>query len=326
MLTLRPDARYWDGTEVTARAIADSWAADSAAGPTVQAAGILAVDAAGAHDLRLTLAQPRDSLPPALADRGLRLVRTSRERKAIGTGRYKPAGPEKGPLTLVPADSATHRVVRVLASRDLRDALDAGADLVVTDDPSTLDYASARPDLSVVPLPWSRMYILVVPKRPGFILDTASSARLRETLAHDAIRIDARAAEPPFSWGNCAGPLPAAAPAAEPVGTRLGYVAADRVARDLAARIVAIGAAPARSIVGLDSTALRESIRAAREPAYVLAVPKMPLIPCEGPILWPADVQIVPLVETRMHVIVRRGAPPVTVDWDGGLRLVPEQP
>jgi hypothetical protein len=78
--------------------------------------------------------------------------------------------------------------------------------------------------------------------------------------------------------------------------------------------------------VGLDSAALRESIRAVREPAYVLAVPKRPLIPCEGPTLWPGDVTIVPLVETRAHVIVRRGAPPVTVDWDGALRLTRESP
>ena len=102
--------------------------------------------------------------------------------------------------------------------------------------------------------------------------------------------------------------------------------AGDRTARDLAARIVAIGAAPARSIVGLDGPALRESIRAAREAAYVVPVPKSPLIPCAEPIPWPADVTIVPLVETRPHAIVRRGAPAMSADWDGTLRLMPEVP
>jgi hypothetical protein len=226
----------------------------------------------------------------------------------------------------VPTDSSTRGTVRVLGARDLRDALDAGADLVVTDDPATLAYAQARPELSSVPLPWDRTYLLVLPNRPGMQLDTASTGRLRETLARDAVRVDARAAEPPFPWGSCAGPLPAGSPAAAPAGARIGYPAGDRTARDLAARIVAIGAAPARSIVGLDGPALRESIRAAREAAYVVPVPKSPLIPCAEPIPWPADVTIVPLVETRPHAIVRQGAPPMTADWDGTLRLMPELP
>jgi hypothetical protein len=326
ILTLRPDARYWDGVAVTPQAIAASWAADSAAGPAVQAAGILAVAAAGERDLRLTLAQPHDSLPPGLADRALALTRQAPDEKRLGTGHYRPAPAGTGPLTLLPADGSAHGVVRVLATRDLRDALDAGADLVVTDDPATLDYAAARPELSVMPLPWSRTYVLVFPNRAGLALDSASSGRLPETLAQDVVRVDARPAQPPFPWGSCAGPLPTGGPRAAAPSARLGYLADDRTARDLAARIVAIGAAPARSIVGLDSAALRESIRAAREPAYVLAVPKRPLIPCEGPTLWPADITIIPLVETRAHVVVRRGAPPVTVDWDGALRLAPEAP
>jgi hypothetical protein len=323
-LTLRPDARFWDGVALTPQAIAQSWAADSAIGPTVQAAGILAIAASGENDLRLTLSQPRDSLPPTLADRALALTRKGPDRKLVGTGHYRPTVTGGSSVTLLPADSGTHNVVRVLATRDLRDLLDAGADLVVTDDPATLDYAVARPELSAVPLPWSRTYVLVVPNRAGLVLDSASSGRLRETLAHDVVRVDARAAEPPFPWSRCSGPL-ASPPTAAPASGRIGYPADDRTARELAARIVAVGAAPARSIVGLDSASLRESIRAAREPAYVLSVPKTPLIPCRGPILWPADVTIVPLVETRAHAIVRRGAPPITVDWDGALRLAPEQ-
>jgi Bacterial extracellular solute-binding proteins, family 5 Middle len=141
VITLRPDAKYWDQAALTPQAIAASWAADSAAGPLVQAAGILAVAPAGEHDLKLTLATPRDSLPPALADRGLTLTRRAAGRAPVGTGRYRPAASGGNSSTLVPVDTGPHPVVRVLATRDLRDALDAGADLVVTDDPGTLDYA-----------------------------------------------------------------------------------------------------------------------------------------------------------------------------------------
>jgi extracellular solute-binding protein (family 5) len=326
ILSLRPGARYWDGAPVTPESIAESWSPDSTAGPAVQAAGILAVAPAGKLDLRVTLAVRRDSLPPALADPALAVIRRTEDRPPVGTGRYRPARPAGPRVALVPADSSAHGVLRVLAARDLRDALDAGADLVITDDPATLAYAATRSELSAVPLPWSRTYVLVLPDRPGAQLDTASTGRLRETLAHDVVRVDARAAEPPFPWGSCAGPLPARRSAAAPAGPHVGYPAGDRTARDLAARIVAIGAAPARSIVGLDSAGLRESIRAGREAAYVLPVQKAPLIPCAAPVPWPADVTIVPLVETRSHAIVRRGAPPMTADWDGILRLVPELP
>src|SRR5882724_2771879 len=104
------------------------------------------------------------------------------------------------------------------------------------------------------------------------------------------------------------------------------FPAGDPTARDLAARIVAVGAAPARSIVALEPAALRESLREARETGYVLAQPRAPLIPCAEPVPWPANVTVVPLVDTRQHAIVRRGAPPMTADWDGTLRLVPEAP
>jgi hypothetical protein len=326
VLTLRPGAQYWDGAPVTPAEIAESWAPDSAAGTAVRAAGILAVTPAGDRDIHLTLAAPRDSLPPALADPGLAVVRRDRSR-SVGTGRYRPGTADRSPALLTPADSSTRGIIKLLpGAHDLRDAIDAGADLVVTDDPATLTYAEARPDLSSVPLPWGHTYLLVVPNRPGMRLDTTSTARLRETLAHDVVRVDARAAEPPFPWGSCAGPLAAHPPAPSPAAARIAYPAGDRTARDLAARIVAIGAAPARSIIALEPAALRESLREARETGYVVGLPRAPLIPCAEPVPWPADVTVVPLVDTREHAILRRGAPPMTTDWDGTLRLVQEMP
>jgi hypothetical protein len=325
VLTLRPGARYWDGGSVTPADIAAGWAPDSAQGTAVRAAGILAATPGGEHDVRLTLAAPRDSLPAALADPALVIARTDRS-GVVGTGRYRPATADRPPRILAPSDSTARGVVTLLPDpRDLRDVLDAGADLVVTDDPATLTYAEARPELSLVPLPWSRTYVLVVPNRSRITVDTASTVRLRETLARDVVRVDARAAEPPFPWGACAGPAGPARTGA-PVAPRIAYPTGDRIARDLAARIVAVGTAPARSIVALDSSALRESLREGREAAYVLAEPRAPLIPCAPPVPWPVSVTVVPLVDTREHAILRRGAPPITVDWDGTVRLVAELP
>jgi len=325
LLTLRPGARYWQGGPVTPQDVAADWSPDSAQGTAARAAGILAVASAGERDVRLTLAGPRDSLPAALADPLLAVFRTDRGAQ-VGTGRYRPATPDRPPRILAPSDSSSRGIVRLLPDqRDLRDVLDAGADLVVTDDPATLTYAEARPELSLVPLPWSRTYVLVVPHRSKIDLDTTSTGRLRETLARDVVRVDARAAEPPFPWGACAGPAgspprPTASPPA-----RIAYPDGDRTARDLAARIVAVGAAPARSIVALDSSSLRESLREGREAAYIVSQPRAPLIPCADPVPWPTEVTVVPLIDTRQHAILRRGAPPITVDWDGTVRLVPER-
>ena len=60
---------------------------------------------------------------------------------------------------------------------------------------------------------------------------------------------------------------------------------------------------------------------------YVLSVDSRPLDPCRELQLltdrapWLDPAAIVPLVDTRLQAIVRRGRSGVVADWDGGLRL-----
>jgi len=48
--------------------------------------------------------------------------------------------------------------------------------------------------------------------------------------------------------------------------------------------------------------------------------PRMAAGACAESSDWPAGARAVPLVETRAHAIVRRGAPPLAVEWDGAVR------
>lgn len=163
--------------------------------------------------------------------------------------------------------------------------------------------------------------------------------------------MEARAAEPPFWWET---PCPEMAQAADaaPSGSghapepesgrvrpsgragdasppRIGYPATDPTARDLAARLVALGVlGPRSSAVGLEPTDLAASLRAGAGAGagalagYVVTLPRAPLVPCAERPRWSAGLRVIPLVETRMRALVRRGAAAFTVDWDGGIRLL----
>jgi len=316
---LRP-ARFWDGTAVTAEAVAAAWTRDSATVALLRRAGILFVTAGSEGELRMLLALPRDSIPALLADPRLAIGRRSPDLAwPLGTGAYRLPEADPAPATLESTDAG--RPLRLLPPpADLRDAVDAGADLIVTEDPAALAYAAARAELASIALPWSRTYALVLAVPPESAA-VAATAGFRESLARDVVRVDARAAAPATSQVAC----PAAAQGTpHPIrsGARIAYPTADRTARDLAARLVAVGVG--RTIIPLDSAALLASLREGRETGYVLSLPRT-LIPCDN-LQLPPGASLVPLVETRAHAIVRRGVPPMTVDWDGTLRLLPETP
>lgn len=325
---LRP-ARFWDGTPVTAGAVVSGWTEDSAAGALLKQAGVIFATAGSDGALHLLLAVPRDSAPAALADPRLAVVRRVPDTAwPIGTGPYRLPESDPDPATLEPVEGG--RPVRLLAPpRDLRDAMDADADIIVTDDHGTLAYAAQRPAYTSLPLPWSRTYALALSAAADSV--AVVTPGFRDALARDAVRVEARSAAGDSMLPACPSPRPAGAEdAARPAGdrtrtgARVAYPATDPVARDLAARLAALGTAGARAILPLDQDALVASLRAGREVAYVLALPRT-LAPCEE-LPLPEGAALLPLVDTRAHALVRAGAPPLTVDWDGTLRLLPETP
>jgi extracellular solute-binding protein (family 5) len=317
---LRP-ARFWDGTPVTAGLVVSGWTEDSAASVLLKRAGIIFATAGSDGELHLLLAVPHDSVPAALSDPRLAVVRRVPDTAwPVGTGPYRLPESDPAPATLEAVDGG--RPVRLLAPpRDLRDAMDASADIVVTDDPATLAYAAQRAGYTALPLPWSRTYAIVLTAAADSA--TVAAPGFRDALARDAVRVDARAAAGASVPPACSTP-PAASASPARTGARIAYPAADATARDLAARLAALGVAGARAILPLDEDALLASLRAGREAAYVVALPRT-LALCQD-LAVPGGAAVLPLVDTRPHALVRQGAPPMTVDWDGTLRLLPETP
>jgi hypothetical protein len=286
---------------ITAAGAAAEWRTRPDAATTLRYAGVASVIPLDDRRLVVALDRPSDSVPALFADRSLGLV----------TDSLPPAG--------------TTFVARRPASGDPRDALDAGADIVRTGEPAILEYARSRNDFTVHPLPWSRTYVLVVPPgRDGLgALVPADSAAFRAGLARDAVRAEARAAEPPFWWEGM-GPCPTTESLPAPPGTvgssAVVYDREDSVARALAERLVALSDQPMTAVGGLPGHSVAESLRGGSGRAYVVALPRPALVPCREVAGWPAGSALIPLIDTRLSVIVRRGVPRLTVDLDGGLR------
>ena len=293
--TLKDEARRYDGSPMTAHDVAAAWK------ERLPVEGSIALQSAVALDDRrisVTLSRPQDSVPMMLADPVFSLAIDPTQR---------PSGVK----------------FELQAGVDPRDALDRGADLVVTRDPALVDYVARRPEFSAFPLPWSRSYVLIQPAaaRP---IDVVRGDAERRSLARDAVSADARAAEPPFWWNEVAACPTGLASGPTPTSSRVAYIRGDEVARGLAERIVAL----AGSGTGLRAAALEPAdfarlLRTGSDPAYVVALPRHTLAPCREAAAWPEEARIQPLIDTRAHAIVRRGAPPLTVEWDGTVRVVP---
>jgi hypothetical protein len=323
-LTLRPDARFWDGLRVTASDVAAAWN-----GPSRLPAG-MTVEARGDRELSVRIAIATAAVPRMLADPTWAVTKqVPGDAWLMGTGPFRPdtAG---GHLTLVPLVGAKPAVeVRSRVVGDMRDLLDAGVDLLVTAEPAPLSYAADRTDLTAVPLPWDSTYVLLAQGR----ITIGDSVRVG--LAHDAVRVDAKPAGGPFWWADAAGcdiqPPPGLGSGPfQPVLPVWVVAGGDGPARDLTDRLVALGLTGGDTAVRamtLPPTAFAAALQSGRFAGYVLAVPSHPLDPCRalralvGRAPWLPGAVIVALVETRRHVVVRRGAGAFTVDWDGTLRL-----
>jgi hypothetical protein len=122
------------------------------------------------------------------------------------------------------------------------------------------------------------------------------------------------------------------------------YDGGDGAARDLAERFVALGrvSGPGAAAIldailpdrprrayqratGLTGGALALARRRGSDAGYIMSFDRVPLDPCrelqvvmEGA-RWLDLETAVPLVDTRLHAIVRRGHSGAAAEWDGGL-------
>jgi hypothetical protein len=251
----------------------------------------------------------RDSLLHLLAGPALAI------RDGIDAGDNSGSGIRIGlPAGNLPIDLRLH------TQGDARDALDRGADLIVSRDPALIEYAAARPEFEIFSLPWSRTYVLLQPgsAEPLNVVKTDAD---RRSLARDAVEGDARAALPPFWWDQTLACPVVQTIASQPAGDRIAYLQGDETARALAERLVAI-AGPGTRTMALSASAVVAGLRAGSERAYIVALPRQTLEPCRDASDLPSGARIQPLIDSRAHAIVRKGAPPLSVEWDGTIRVV----
>lgn len=313
---LAADARFADGTPVTAGAVVTAWhQSDLTAGPGRRSPLDLAsVSAATGSTVVVTLEAP---VPDAALFAAPRFAVTGpggRSAWPAASGTHRPAdvpGPDLPGRTvgLAPRagapDGSGVRLV-ALGAAGSRDLLDAGADLLLSRDPGVARYAGSLPGYRVHPLPWDRMWALAVPARSDDRPAAGGDGwtAIREGLAGEAIPAEARPAEGGIPWAAC--PAPDTGTDGEPSargGTDRGsppgaivHPVGEPSGRALAARLAALagGAGPEGEVVarelaaggsalrteGLDPSAFDRSLRRGSAAAYLLALPRRPLAPC----------------------------------------------
>lgn len=350
IVTLRENARFDDGTPVTAAAVHASWLQNGGRGPSRQYVSRLLswVDEVDDRTLTIQLNSDRSDAPAALAHPDLAVARRTADSPW-------PLGTRSSQLeaTAVRGNALSELTVRrdtlpplrfLVAPGDPRDLLDRGVDLLVTRDPATLDYAATLPHLQRVPLAWQRTYVYLTAGRSPS--SPSLSEEARQALAADAVRGEARGAQGPF-WFETAEcpPFPRGGMTPQVPTRRIVYDAADPVARDLAERFVALAGSsgpaatafleavlpdrPRRTVeraTGLTGDALTKARGQGTDAGYIAFVDRRPFDSCDakytlflGPFQWATT--ILPLVDTRQQALVRRGRSGITTDFDGSVLI-----
>ena len=184
-----------------------------------------------------------------------------------------------------PCANVTRRYIR---TADARDVLDTGVGMLITSSPTVLTYANARADLTSTPLAWDVTYALMAADSVSMPLSISRATldSLRTELAHDVVRVEARAASA----------SPCGESRAQRAGTVrfIGYDEHDTIGASIAARLAALAG---------------DSVRAAPHRGEALRhLPAALVVPFR---IWDNQMcgltsYVVPLIETRARAITRR--------------------
>jgi Bacterial extracellular solute-binding proteins, family 5 Middle len=304
---IREGARFPDGSALTAHGIESDWDRRLSA---LQAQGLDSVHAVDDRTLVVTMRDERDSLPRVFAGPIWSVLPSEQSTSGLQT---------RITVTL----GAAQPTLQLLAwpGGDLRDALDAGSDVVVSRDPQVTDYAEGRGDFRTFPLPWDRTYVLLEPAGSQGLRVPVSDSTVHSSLARDAVQTEARPALSRYWWnGPCS--TQTSTVVTFPKATRLVYQRTDPVARQLAERLVVLaGDRPPLSATGLDPARFAEALNQGNDLGYIVAVPFRSTAPCRESAEWTRGVSLTPLIDTRAQALVRRGSPVFIVDWDGTIRI-----
>jgi hypothetical protein len=302
--TLPGPGQVADHPPITAAAVASSWKARESG---VRGLGIDSVVALDDRTLRVTLRASRDSAPLLFADP---LVSVGHRVAVLHDPSGRVVVPNNPPVDF-----------ELSPAGDPRDALDRGVDLVVTRDPAVAEYVASRPEFVTFPLPWSRTYALLQLSGTEPISGTWRTDSLR-----DVVQAEARPAQPPFWWnGPQSCRLDVLMEVTLPTSPRVVYSRTDEIARALAERIVALSGNTQLRAVGLGDIDFATALRDGGERGYIVFLPRNVAAPCHASAALPVGGWLEPLIDTRARAIVRRGAPPLSIDWDGSIKVVDKE-
>ena len=337
VFTLRDDATYSDGAAVMAGYIEAAWRDNSGGAALAMLDSVVAV---GDRELRVMVRDEFPSVPRLLADPQLavRADRGGADSWPLGTRGYAVQSLTDGDVLIVPVGAMggddLPAVRLVYGAGDLRDLIDAGADLVITRERRVVDYARSTSGYRSVSLSWSRVY--------GLVGGTDSIGVSAWRDATDALRLDfaddqLRLSQDRYWWDGLNRCHDVNRPWARDTARsdRLVYRGSDPVARDLAERLVALGsslpphAGALRGAIaaGLSDLAYERALAVGSDRGYIVEFPTGVLDPCGAAldatrsIPWLDAEQvgsaIIPLAEARFTAVMRDGAGPFVLGWDG---------
>jgi hypothetical protein len=252
---------------------------------------------------------------------------------ALGAASYTARGAGPSRITLDPFRPGTLPRLTVLIATETRarDLADAGVDLLITDSPSLATYAATRPDGISIPLGYNQTWVIALPRQGTLAID--STGAFRQSLARDVVRADARPAAGPYWWGDATACSTTPSPVAAGRGTsRVVYSLGDPVAKALAERVVAL-AGNGVTVSGLAPSAFKSALQAGNELAYVLPLERSTHDRCRsvddllsnaGWLGTPGS--IIPLVETRLRAVARRGRLNLVFTRDSSITIIPTSP
>jgi hypothetical protein len=342
---IRGDVQFADGSPLTARDVVASWPSTSA----THAIGLVAVTVGSDRELTIEL-QRRASSPAIFADPVFAVAKhVGDDVWPFGTRAVRAEYGSGGSMTRL-ASAERSVEFHSLQGSDPRGALDAGVDLVVSADEGVIQYARALTGYRITPLPWNVTYVMMSRVGAGDV--TLGALR---SLASDAVRADARPAEPPYWWiaPECTPPGGERPDARRgPSKSFIAYPQDDAVSRGIAERLVSLSWPPERSpdwlrarlpvddrdasapsAKGMTLRALIEAVRGGEAAAVIVPLPRSPVGTCPVPSAASGDEltalllrsaeypAVTPLLDGRLSLIAREGVGDLAVDGDGALLL-----
>jgi hypothetical protein len=257
-------------------------------------------------------------------------------------------------LDPVGTDARPRLTIHSVPATIARDLVDAGIDLLLTDAFDLVKYAAGRPEVRVLPLAWDRTYVLLTAlesRDPATSRASAGAQARRDALALNVVGGDTRGATGPFWWSGTSSCSAAPRGArAIPSHLHVAHDRADPVARALAERVVAMAGMPSTrddagvllpaplrassaslTTAGLVAGELARSLREGTDAAWIVGLPLDPHAPCfararlvaTAPWLaLPDSGRIVPLIDTRLHALLRASRVGLAATGDGTPRLL----